>query len=364
MEIVERQPETKFLDTKEGSALEYFRDYLGGNSGWFFKIVERLSEDWSGNDLGSAGMLIREGEQPVLLIGGACLGCQNTEAEKLNLDTQDIVRVVRKFFSIKENGGKGEIITFSFYIEGRGLFSGSYSVDAVKAGLTLKFLSKGYPKIENMGYGKDYLDLLGGITKSRKYLTPFGERPVEIIKTKGLTIHAGSPNGGAAEAVAAEVNYLLEKTNILMHTYETQIEYRYHHQYLGVLRQYEIGLDISGRTMQEIAIKIRKSIVENRVGVVVFGKILSPELIKEAALAANDGRHVILLMPETSMDGVLSKLDSAMAGEEHLLAETLKVILIHSVGIDGKTKKQDELIINSDHREQIKRNKIKKIVKK
>jgi len=361
METINRKPTTKFLNTSKKMARAEFKEYLKDEGEWFFNIVEKLSKNWGEGEIVSSGMLVRENEQPVLLIGGACIGCQDTTSEKISVGMQDLVFIVRLFSEIRESGGVGEVITFTFYVEELGLFAGSYSVDTTSAAITIKFLSKGYPKLESIGYEDQYLDLVKNIIETRVYETPFGKRAVEVVRRKGLVVHAGTPDGGESAAVAAEMNFLLEKANILMHAYETQIEYRFHRPHMGVLRQYEIGTDISGDTMQDIAIKIRRNIVENRAGVVVFGKIISPELIREAVLAASGGRHVIVLLPETSMGAVLKKLSDALVGQESLLAETLRAVVIHSAGEDGKSKRQDVLIIKEEEKEYIRKNKIDKL---
>lgn len=324
---------TTFNDEEHSRAEEKFTRYMGVDCTWFVDLLYAIKKEWIDNDFKVSDIIIRENHPVFISFNKASIPfAQLVEGKKQHIVVeQDKLKNVVKLLNLNtDKNPNTDIIDFSFSVMGLGIYRGNYSKDSSGAGLILRYLPFDTLPLEAIGYPSFYIKEIKSLIGETPVATPFGTDVSSIVSKSGLIVHVGPTGSGKTTAMSSEVGFLAEAATGLITTYENPIEIK-HILTKAMVRQYEIGVDITEDEGTTIANKILLHAMRNNPSVIVYGESRTKEDIRIAVEVSMRGHLTLTTMHASNVKEALSTISGAMKGEEYIVANAIRAIVAHKL---------------------------------
>lgn len=335
-----RKVENRFSEETEEKTEIVFRDYLGDSNSWLVDFLYALKREWINNNFKISDIMIRANKKILVAPIKNYIMFQADEfASDFVPSTESIVDIAKKFTTKDIDVGNGEIVEFSFFVFGLGIFRVSFSSDELGVGLAIRYLTFSLPTLQTRDYPQFYENFIKSMVSENVIATPKGNFSAGVVKSGGLILHIGATGTGKTTGIASEVGYFAEETTGAIVTYENPIEYRY----IGTtapVRQYELGVDIKKSKENSEFGEMKRHLLRNNPSLVVIGEARTNEEIREMLDTSARGHLVLGTIHSTTVIGALTILMSITKDEPHLLANNLHAIVAHKLF----TNKRGELV--------------------
>ena len=327
-----------FEKKTEESAFEELNGRLSANNRWFSDLLKAVHTVKITFDRPITDIMIKEGQAIRLGTNKMYAPFTIKDGDKVfkPKDTHLLYLVKEITGMSNEEIGKASNIEFDIAIYGNGVYRANVSRDYLGIAIAIRCLDFEIHDFEKLLLPSYYKHMIKGLVTEID-MPNFAavddkqkERELTLgyINSGGLILHCGPTGSGKSTHMSSEIDFLGNKINGVILTYEDPIEQRFL-QTSAIVRQFRIGEDIcaeDGLTLFEV---IKHNLLRNNPSVCMISEGRTLREIYYLLDVANSGHVVFSTSHPKNTTEAISLLRAAAGENQQLITSGLQAIVCH-----------------------------------
>ena len=226
-------------------------------------------------------------------------------------------------------------IEFDIAIYGNGVYRVNVSRDYLGIAIVIRCLDFEILEFEKLIYPPFYKHMIKGLVTEvdmPNFAAVEGQKDRELtlgyINGGGLILHCGPTGSGKSTHMSSEINYLGNRINGAILTYEDPIEQRFL-QTSAIVRQFRLGEDICPEENLTLFEVIKHNMLRNNPSICMISEARTLQEIYHVLEVANSGHVVFSTMHPKNTTEALSLLLAAAGENKQLLSTALHAVVFH-----------------------------------